>query len=103
VIYGLVKRFEKHLKSGEMGPETRRLARRLGIAGYVAKGVAYGIAGLLIIVAALSYDPEKARGLDSALRTLRDQSYGQLLLTLVALGIGAFGLFCFFQSRYRKV
>jgi hypothetical protein len=103
VIYGLVKRFEKHLKTGEMGPGTRKLARRLGIAGYVAKGVAYGISGLLIILAAVNYDPEKARGLDVALRTLREQSYGQVLLTVVALGIAAFGVFCLLQSRYRKV
>ncbi|MGI5522093.1 DUF1206 domain-containing protein [Micromonospora sp. CA-259024] len=103
VIYGLVKRFEKHLKTGQMSPKTRKLARRLGIAGYVAKGIAYGIAGLLIIVAAVNYDPEKARGLDAALHTLREQSYGTVLLSLVALGIAAFGLFCLLQSRYRKV
>ncbi|MFI7607234.1 DUF1206 domain-containing protein [Micromonospora sp. NPDC049366] len=103
VVYGLIKRFEKHLKTTEMSPRTRRLARRLGIAGYVAKGVAYAIAGVLVIVAAVTYDPEKARGLDAALRTLREQSYGGLLLTLVALGIAAFGAFCFLQSRYRKV
>ncbi|WP_406076401.1 DUF1206 domain-containing protein [Micromonospora sp. NBC_00858] len=103
VIYGIVKRFEKHLKTGEMSPKTRKLARRLGIAGYVAKGTAYGIAGLLVIVAAVNYDPEKARGLDAALHTLREQSYGTFLLSLVALGIAAFGLYCFLQSRYRKV
>ncbi|WBB69767.1 DUF1206 domain-containing protein [Micromonospora sp. WMMD812] len=103
VIYGLVKRFEKHLKTMEMSPRIHRLARRLGIAGYVAKGIAYGIAGVLVIVAAVTYDPEKARGLDAALRTLREQSYGTVLLSLVALGIAAFGTFCFLQSRYRKV
>lgn len=103
VIYGLVKRFEKHLKTGEMDPKTRKLTRRLGIAGYVAKGTAYAIAGFLIIYAAVNYDPEKARGLDAALRTLRDQSYGTILLALMALGIAAFGAYCFLQSRYRKV
>lgn len=103
VVYGLVKRFEKHLKTGEMDARTRLLARRLGIAGYVAKGIAYGISGVLVVVAAVNYDPEKARGLDAALRTLRDQSYGTVLLTLVALGIAAFGAYCFLQSRYRKV
>ncbi|MEV4811937.1 DUF1206 domain-containing protein [Micromonospora avicenniae] len=103
VVYGLVKRFEKHLRTGEMSPRTRKFARRLGVAGYTAKGVAYAIAGLLVIVAAVNYDPEKARGLDAALHTLREQAYGSLLLTLVALGIAAFGLFCFLQSRYRRV
>lgn len=103
VIYGARKKFEKHLKTGEMSTKTRQLARRLGMAGYIAKGVAYGIAGLLVIVAAVNYDPEKARGLDAALHTLREQSYGSFLLALVALGIAAFGVYCFLQSRYRKV
>ncbi|MEU5912023.1 DUF1206 domain-containing protein [Micromonospora sp. NPDC047527] len=103
VIYGIRKKFERHLKTGEMSPKTRQLARRLGIAGYTAKGVAFGISGLLIITAAVNYDPEKARGLDAALHTLREQSYGTFLLALVALGIAAFGVYCFLQSRYRKV
>lgn len=103
IIYGLVKRFEKHLRTGELDPKVRQLVRRLGVAGYVAKGTAYALAGLLVIIAAVRYDPDKARGLDAALRTLRDQSYGPLLLALIALGIAAFGVFCFVQSRYRKV
>ncbi|MFF3856197.1 DUF1206 domain-containing protein [Micromonospora sp. NPDC002575] len=103
VIYGWRKTFRKHLKTGEMDAHTRTLALRLGTAGYVAKGVAYGIAGLLVVVAAVNYDPEKARGLDAALRALRDQSYGPFLLALVALGIACFGVYCFLQSRYRKV
>jgi hypothetical protein len=81
----------------------RRIARRLGIAGYTAKGVAYGIAGVLFVVAAVNYDPEKARGLDAALSTLKDQAYGGILLTVIALGIAAFAIFCFVQARYRKV
>ncbi|HEV7707308.1 MAG TPA: DUF1206 domain-containing protein, partial [Asanoa sp.] len=76
---------------------------RLGMAGYSAKGIAYGIAGVLFVVAGATYDPAKARGLDAALETLRGQAYGAVLLTLVALGIAAFALFCFLQSKYRKV
>jgi hypothetical protein len=103
VWYGLTKRFEKHLKTAEMSPSTHTLARRLGMAGYTAKGIAYGIAGLLFVVAAVTYDREKARGLDATLNTVREQAYGSILLTLIALGILAFGVFCLFQSRYRKV
>lgn len=103
IIYGLKKKFERNLKIGEMSPKTHTLARRLGMAGYAARGAVFAIAGLLIIVAAVKYDPQKARGLDAALRTLRDQSYGPVLLTLMALGIAAFGVYCFLQSRYRRV
>ncbi|TDC43152.1 DUF1206 domain-containing protein [Micromonospora sp. KC213] len=103
VIYGLKKKFERNLKIGEMSRKTRTLSRRLGMAGYSARGAVFAIAGLLIVVAAVHYDPEKSRGLDGALRTLRDQPYGQLLLVLMALGIAAFGVYCFVQSRYRRV
>ena len=103
VIYGLKKKFERNLKTGEMSPKTRQLTRRLGMAGYASRGAVFAIAGGLVVVAAVNYDPEKARGLDAALPTLRDQSYGPWLLALMALGIAAFGVYCFFQSRYRKV
>jgi len=103
VWYGVTRRFEKHLDTGRMTPSGRRLARRLGMTGYAAKGVAYGIAGLLFVVAAATYDPEKARGLDAALQALREQAYGAILLAVIAAGIAAFALFCFLQSKYRKV
>lgn len=103
VWYGVTKRFRKHLMMGQMSPRTRRVSERLGMAGYAAKGVAYGIAGVLLFLAAVNYDPQKARGLDAALRTLAEQRYGTVLLTAVAVGIAAAGVFCFVQARYRKV
>jgi hypothetical protein len=103
VLYGVTKKFEKHLNTQQMNPTVRKTTRRLGVAGYSAKGVAYAIAGGLIVAAAVTYDPEKARGLDAALRLLAEQSYGPWLLGLVALGIAAFGIYCFSQARYRKV
>jgi len=103
VVYGVTKKFEKHLNTQQMSATVRKTTRRLGVAGYVAKGVAYAIAGGLIVAAAVTYDPEKARGLDAALRLLASQSYGPWLLGLIALGIAAFGVYCFSQARYRKV
>lgn len=103
VVYGLTKKFEEHLNTGRMTASVRRTVRRLGMAGYSSKGVAYAIAGVLFVAAAVTYDAEKARGLDGALKTLASQSYGPWLLGLIALGIAAFGVYCFFQAKYRKV
>jgi hypothetical protein len=103
VIYGVQKKFEKHLKTSQMDARMRRVSERLGVTGYVAKGAAYGIAGVLFLVAAVQYDPDKARGLDAALKVLAEQAYGPWLLALTALGIAAYGLFSIVQSRYRKV
>lgn len=103
VIYGLKKKFEKRLNTQQMSASVHKTTRRLGVAGYTSKGVAFGIAGGMIIAAAVTYDPEKARGLDAALKTLASATYGPWLLGLIALGIAAFGIYCFFQARYRKV
>jgi Ca2+/Na+ antiporter len=103
IVYGLTKKFEKHLETYRMTPQVRQTVRRLGVAGYTSKGVAYGIAGVLVIAAAVTYDPEKARGLDAALKALSDHAYGVWLLALIGLGIACFGVYCFAQAKYRKV
>ncbi|MFG3339455.1 DUF1206 domain-containing protein [Glycomyces sp. NPDC048151] len=103
VVYGLTKHFEKHLNTGRMNFSMHRTVRRLGIAGYASKGLAYAIAGLLILSAAVTYDPEKAGGLDTALKTMTGTAWGPWLLVLTALGIACYGVYCFFQSRYREV
>ena len=56
--------------------------------------------GALLIWAAVTFDPSKARGLDGALHAILELPFGQILLTIVALGIAAFGAFCFVRARY---
>ena len=101
--YGLKRKFVRHLNTQQMPAGTRRTIIRLGMAGYTAKGVAYAIAGALVVTAAVNYDAEKARGLDAALKTLAASSSGVWLLALIALGIAAFGVYCFAESKYRKI
>jgi hypothetical protein len=103
IVYGFKKSFLKKMNTQQMKPSVLTTTRRAGMAGYIAKGVAYAIAGVLIIIAAVTYDPDKARGLDAALKTLAGHGWGVWLLVLIALGIAAFGVFCFSQAKYRKV
>jgi hypothetical protein len=103
IWYGWKKKFEKHLKSGQMSAQERSLSGKLGIAGYAAKGLVYGTLGVLVLVASLRHDPAESRGLDQALKTLAEQPAGDFLLVGVAIGLAAYGAFCFFQARYRKV
>jgi hypothetical protein len=74
----------------------------LGRIGYAAKGIAFIIAGALFAWASIDYDPKKAGGLDTALRTVRDQPFGSVLLTLLALGVASFGIYAFVWSRNAK-
>lgn len=97
---GVTKRFLKEIDLREAPPEATRLVTRLGQTGYPAKGLSFGLVGALLVWAAVTYDPADASGLDGALRSLLAVPYGQVLLTLVAVGIAAFGAFCFVRARY---
>ena len=81
----------------------RKTAVNLGRFGYMAKGFAVAVVGVLIVAAGLTSDPGKSRGLDIALKTLAGQPYGIVLLVLIAAGFAAFGVYSFFQSRYRRI
>jgi hypothetical protein len=102
-IYGAKRKFEPKLMMSRMSHSTRTAARWLGQVGYIAKGAAFAIVGILLVNAAATNDPAKSRGLDAALRALVKQPFGAFLLILIALGFLAFGIYCFVQSRYRKV
>jgi hypothetical protein len=97
VVRGARRRFTEDLS----GDRTRAV-RVLGTVGYVAKGVALGVVGSLFGWASLTYDPKKAGGLDEALHTVRSQPGGALLLTALALGFAAFGVFCLVWARNPK-
>jgi Domain of Unknown Function (DUF1206) len=101
-VKGFKRRFLRDLDLATASPGTRRTTTRLGQAGYLALGVAYGIVGALIVTAAVQHDPDKATGLDTALATLADQPYGTALLLIVALGLACFGVYCFLDARFRK-
>lgn len=75
----------------------------LARAGYVAKGVALGVVGVLFMVAAATNDPEEAGGLDAALRSLLELPAGTALLTAVGLGITAYGVYSLARARYARV
>lgn len=61
--------------------------------GYLARGVAFGVMGGFVVWAAISHDPQRSRGLDQALQTLRQAPAGPALLLGVAVGLACFGVF----------
>jgi hypothetical protein len=94
--------FEKDLKFHKMSEDSKALARRVGRAGYAARGVVFAMIGFFIAKAALDADPNQAKGLDGALQTLAQQPYGPLLLGAVALGLIAFGVYSVLCARWIK-
>lgn len=103
VIKGVKKSFADEIDTSSMSPGARAGVARLGQVGYVAKGLALGLVGGLLSYATLTFDRQKAPGLDGALQTILAQPFGRFLLTAAALGFAAFGVFAILQSRYRRM
>lgn len=103
VVKGVKKAFIEEIDVSSMSPGARKGVSRVGQVGYIAKGLALGVVGGLLSYATLTFDQHKAQGLDGALQTILAQPFGRFLLTAVALGFVAFGLFAFLQSRYRRM
>jgi len=103
VAQGIGRKFLKYLRLSEMSPRTRRIVEPLGIIGTAARGAVFAVAGILVIDAAVTYQPSKAGGIDKALLTLRNQPFGEFLLLLAALGLVIFGVYGLCEARWRKV
>lgn len=101
VVMGILRSFEKTmtLPSGPVGAGVKAL----GVVGFIAKGVALLIVGILLVVAAVTADAAAAGGLDSAIDALLAVAYGPLLVGAVGAGLIAYGVFCFFRARFARL
>ncbi len=100
VYQGWTEKFLEKLDGRPQNAETGEAYRWLGKVGFIAKGIAIAVIGVLFIYAAATHDPQKSAGLDQALQEIAQQPFGQLLLTLVGAGIACYGLFAFARARH---
>ncbi|MET8139682.1 DUF1206 domain-containing protein [Sphaerisporangium sp. NPDC005288] len=84
-------------------PRAHALVVNIGKVGYVARGVIALAAGALIGQAALTYDPDKAVGIDGALKSLADTPIGPWLLVVIAVGLVLFAVYCFAEARWHRM
>jgi hypothetical protein len=102
IVEGVTRRFEQQLRMQELAGATRIWVVALGVIGSVARGVVLAISGVLVVDAAVTFDPQKSSGLDGALRTLASHAYGRWLLLLLAVGLIVFAVFGFAAARWAK-
>ncbi len=100
--YAVRRKFESPLDMSAMSRGLQQVATVLGVVGQSARGLVFVIIGSFVLSAALADDAGRSKGLDASLRTLAAQRYGAILLSIVALGFIAFGLYSLFDARYRE-
>lgn len=101
IVKGVRKKFLEDIQTP--GGTAGDLVTRLGVIGYIAKGIALAVVGILFLVAAFTLDLTQATGLDGALKSLASLPFGQIILTAVGLGLVAFGIYLFARARYAKL
>jgi hypothetical protein len=102
VYKGFTQGFRDDLQRDAAAGTSGTAIMTLGTVGYPAKGVAIVLVGVLFVVAAGRHDPDEAGGLDEALRSLQEQPFGPWVLTVIAIGLAAFGIYCFGRARYQR-
>lgn len=83
----------------------RRPGRALvvvGVVGFVTRGIAFGIVGLLFVIAARTHDVTASTGIDGALHFLQQAPAGRWALAVVSLGLVAFGVYLMTRARHLR-
>ncbi|HEY8281445.1 MAG TPA: DUF1206 domain-containing protein [Leifsonia sp.] len=100
IAKGLSRRFEKDIDLPDN--RSRHAVRALGVAGYVAKGAAVALAGILFVVAAVKADPSDATGLSGAITSLESLPFGDTILTILGVGVIASGVYSIVRARLAR-
>jgi len=95
--------FEEYLKREEMSQREESLITHGGRFGLAVRRVAIGIAGGFVVLAALLFDPNEAASLGDALHALFRPPFGSFILSVVALGLVAYGLLMIAIARYGRI
>jgi Domain of Unknown Function (DUF1206) len=102
-VHGLRRKFIKYLHMAQMSRRTAQIVKILGVVGYVARGVVFCVAGAFLVDAAVSFNAQKAQGIDGSLLKLATTPLGPGLLVAVALGLVVFGIYSGCEARWRQV
>jgi hypothetical protein len=103
VVRALQSRLDKHLRLGELSPQTHTWVRRFARIGIAARGVVFMVAGGFLIKAGLEQDPTQARDLGASLQAVQQQPFGKWLLTGIAVGLFLYGCYNLVRARYRVI
>lgn len=100
----------RHIKGSsyldDLRPMPQRTRRAVSVAATVglgAKTLVYGLAGAFLVRAALRHEPDNGVGLDGALSQVAQEPYGGYVLTVAAVGLMAYALWCGLRARFEDI
>jgi len=95
--------FRPRLERERMSRRQWLIANVLGTVGYLGRAGLFAVVGGCIMSAAIENDPAHGQGVNGSLRVLARSAPGPALLWLLAVALGAYALYMFFEARFRHV
>jgi hypothetical protein len=102
-VLGIRRYFLQGLEEYRMPPWAKRWAVVTGVVGYLGRATLFASAGWFISEAAIKNDPSDSQGVDGSVRSFADNTAGAIFLYVVAAALISFGIYMFFEARYRRV
>jgi hypothetical protein len=100
VWFGAATRFVDQLDTSALTAGGRRVVLWIGRVGYVLKGGAFVLIGLMFAWAALTRDARRTGGLDVVLERLLGHTLGPPAVVTAGIGIGCFGLYLWARAAF---
>lgn len=95
--------FRGRFERKQMSPWVWRSAVVLGVVGYLGRAGLFALVGAFVFGAAIENDPRHGNGVDGSARSFAQSTAGPYLLWALAIALIAYGIYMFFEARYRKV
>jgi len=103
IYYGIKENFLRKLDRGSMSARQLQWSRRLGKIGLPARGIVLMISGVFLFIAGMTSEASRAKGLEGIFGYLGTLPGSTVLIFFMGLGLLAYGAFCFFDARYRRL
>jgi hypothetical protein len=103
LVTAYVAHFTRDLKTSTMSAEEVTAASWIGRLGFAARGIVFGLIGVIILQTSFAIGAKQAQGFDGALAALAHAPYGKILLGAVALGLLLFGTYSMLCAKWNKL
>lgn len=100
---GISGKFQENYRSWEITGWHGKFIDLLGVLSFTARAVLLVLMGWFFITAAIDYNPDEVVGIDGALMTLAQTTYGSTLLFVTAFGLICHGILAFYEANYRRI
>lgn len=101
--WGFLHHYDKNLALECVSRPWQTTIRILGGFGDLGRGSLIVLFGVYLVAAAMTSNPDQAKSVDQTLRTLVHHPFGAVAICAIALGLLSFGVFSFFDARFRRI